>query len=169
MSQKTRILIAIVSIVIILGAVLGIDAVRRRMAGPAGAAGEPKPAAGSIPIYIDGRLAASFSVADTSRLTEVSFVDAEEGKQQQGWLLRDVLRLYIDPEALTPDTAITVSSSSRQKSARVTWSQVEDTNNMVMFDLSNRGTLKLVSKGLAGLTTRDEWVQDVDQIEITTH
>jgi hypothetical protein len=34
-----------------------------------------------------------------------------------------------------------------------------------MFDLSNRGTLKLVSK-LEKLNTRDEWVQDVDKIEV---
>ncbi len=34
-----------------------------------------------------------------------------------------------------------------------------------MFDLSNRGTLKLVSV-LQKLDTRDEWVQDVDSIEV---
>ncbi len=34
-----------------------------------------------------------------------------------------------------------------------------------MFDLSNRGTLKLVSV-LPKLDTRDEWVQDVDSIEV---
>lgn len=36
-----------------------------------------------------------------------------------------------------------------------------------MFDLSNRGTLKLVSL-LEKLDTRDEWVQDVDKIEMTS-
>ncbi len=168
MSQKTRILIAIVVIIVIVGAVLGIDAIRRQMGGSTGTAGEPTSTPGAIPIILDGKPAASFNIADASRLTEVSFVDAEEGKEQRGWLLRDVLLLYINPEVLTPDTIITVTSSSRQKSARVTWSQVEDTNNMVMFDLSNRGTLKLVSKGLPGLATRNEWVQDVDKIDITT-
>ncbi len=34
-----------------------------------------------------------------------------------------------------------------------------------MFDLSNRGTLKLVSV-LPKLDGRNEWVQDVDRIEI---
>jgi hypothetical protein len=34
-----------------------------------------------------------------------------------------------------------------------------------MFDLSGRGTLKLVSL-LPRLDVRDEWVQDVDKIEI---
>jgi hypothetical protein len=38
---------------------------------------------------------------------------------------------------------------------------------MVLFDLSGRGTLKLVSK-LPQLDIRDEWVQDVDKIEIIT-
>jgi hypothetical protein len=37
---------------------------------------------------------------------------------------------------------------------------------MVMFDLSGRGTLKLVST-LERLDVRDEWVQDVDKIEVT--
>jgi hypothetical protein len=37
---------------------------------------------------------------------------------------------------------------------------------MVMFDLSGRGTLKLVSKTLENFSTRDEWVQDVDKIEV---
>jgi hypothetical protein len=34
-----------------------------------------------------------------------------------------------------------------------------------MFDLSGRGTLKLISK-LEKLDVRDEWVQDTDKIEI---
>jgi hypothetical protein len=34
-----------------------------------------------------------------------------------------------------------------------------------MFDLSSRGTLKLVSV-LERLDVRDEWVQDVDKIEV---
>jgi len=42
---------------------------------------------------------------------------------------------------------------------------VDQPENYVMFDLSNRGTLKLVSV-LPSLDTRDEWVQDVDSIEV---
>jgi len=38
---------------------------------------------------------------------------------------------------------------------------------MVMFDLSNRGTLKLVST-MPKLDDRDEWIQDADRIEIVT-
>jgi hypothetical protein len=60
-----------------------------------------------------------------------------------------------------------VSSSSREKTAQLTWEEVEDPANHVMFDLSGRGTLKLVSV-LERLDVRDEWVQDVDKIEIET-
>jgi hypothetical protein len=51
------------------------------------------------------------------------------------------------------------------KSAELTWVEVNEAQNMVMFDLSSRGTLKLVSL-LEKLDVRDEWVQDVDRIEI---
>jgi len=37
--------------------------------------------------------------------------------------------------------------------------------NFIMFDLSGRGTLKLVSV-LDRLDERAEWVQDIDKIEI---
>jgi hypothetical protein len=47
----------------------------------------------------------------------------------------------------------------------LTWAEVDKPANMVMFDLSSRGTLKLVSL-LDRLDVRDEWVQDVDRIEI---
>jgi hypothetical protein len=73
----------------------------------------------------------------------------------------------VEEEKLKPDSAITVSSSVRDKSAQLTWAEVEDPANWVLFDLSNRGTLKLVSV-LESLDTRDEWVQDVDRIEIAT-
>jgi hypothetical protein len=94
-------------------------------------------------------------------------VDAQEGRTQDGWLLSDVLLLYIPKEQFQLNTHITVSSSSRGKSAWLTWDQVDDAKNMVMLDLSNRGTVKLVSR-LPQLSTRDQWVQDVDKIEVQT-
>ena len=60
-----------------------------------------------------------------------------------------------------------MSSSSRGKTAELTWAEVDESTNMVMFDLATRGTVKLVSL-LEKLDTRDEWVQDVDKIEIET-
>ncbi|MFN2152146.1 MAG: hypothetical protein ACK2T5_11155, partial [Anaerolineales bacterium] len=91
----------------------------------------------------------------------------EEGKTQEGWLLKDVLLLYVKPNKLKADTQVTVSSSSREKSQILTWAEVENVDNMVLFDLSGRGTLKLVSK-IPGFDIRDAWVQDVDKIELTT-
>ena len=94
-------------------------------------------------------------------------MDAEEGKTQDGWLLRDILLLYLGEDNLQAKSQITVSSSSREKAHTLAWAEVEDRENMVMFDLSGRGTLKLVSK-IPGFDVRDSWIQDVDKIEVTT-
>ena len=165
MTQTKRILIAVGVLLFLIIAVLGIDALRRSSSSP-----EPEGAAvtleaGSVPIYVDGWMTSGFGPGDQEQLEEVSFVDAEEGKTQEGWLLRDVLLLHVAEENLKADTLITVSSSSRTKSVQLTWAEVNDTANMVMFDLSGRGTLKLVSL-LERLDIRDEWVQDVDKIEV---
>ena len=158
MSQRTRILIAVGVLVLLVAAVLGIEALRASSV-------EPTLAPGAIPIYRDGKLEAGFVHDDLAALEEASFVDAEEGKTQQGWLLRDILLLYVKESKLKPDTRIVVTSSSREKSVELTWAEVADPDNWVMFDLSGRGTLKLVST-LERLDVRDEWVQDVDKIEI---
>jgi hypothetical protein len=158
-NQRNRILIAVAALVIIGGAVLGLEALRRQRTAQANL--EP----GSIPIYVDGGMEAAFTPGDLESLEQVTFVDAEEGKTQEGWMLRDILLLHLSSERLTAQTQITVSSSSRGKSADLTWAEVDESENMVMFDLSGRGTLKLVSK-LERLDTRDEWVQDTDRIEI---
>lgn len=163
MSQRTRIWIAIIAIIVIVGLVLGLEAIRRSTTTTAAEDLDP----GDIPIYLSGMLAGGFNPDDLAQLEEVSFVDDEEGKEQHGWLLRDVVLLYVDETSLSPATALVVSSSSREKSVQVDWAEVTDEVNFVMFDLSGRGTLKLVSKGLADLDIRDEWVQDVDKIEIT--
>ena len=163
MSQRTRILVAIAAIVVIVGGVIGFDQLRRQRQ----AASEPDLAPGAIPIYVDGKLTAGFVPDDLDQLEGASFVDDEEGKIQEGWLLRDVLLLYVDPDRLIPDTTITVSSSSRDESVELTWAEVDNADNMVMLDLSGRGTLKLVSRGVAKLDVRDEWVQDTDRIDIS--
>lgn len=157
MSQRTRVLIAIAAIVILVAIVLGGEMLRRRAV-----EGDLEP--GSVPIYVRGRLVGGFLPTDLEKLAQVSFVDAEEGKTQEGWLLRDVLLLHLAEDAIH-DLDITVSSSSRNKSVTLPWSDVADAENMVMFDLANRGTLKLVSK-LPGFDTRDTWIQDVDRIDV---
>jgi hypothetical protein len=160
MTQKTRIVVAVVVLIVLVVVVLGIDALRR-------AQSEPTLAPGSIPIYLDGVLVGGFVPDDLGQLEQVSFVDAEEGKTQEGWRLSDVLLLHIKERELEPDSIIVVSSSSRNKSAELTWAEVRDPANWVMFDLSGRGTLKLVSV-LERLDIRDEWVQDVDRIEVSS-
>ena len=165
-SQRTRFLIALIILVGVAGFILGTDYLQRRSVSTASSA-QGTPPAGSIPIYLDGKLAGSFTADDLGKLEKVSFADAQEGKTQSGWLLKDILLLYIPANRLQPDTMIVVSSSSRGKSARVSWADADNPDNMVIFDLSNRGTLKLVSK-LPGLSTRDEWVQDTDRIEVTS-
>lgn len=158
MTRNRRVLIAVGVVVVLVAFVLGVDALRRRRVT------ELEP--GSVPIYFEGRFVDSFKPDDLERLDQASFVDAEEGKTQEGWLLRDVLLLYIERDVFRADTLITVTSSSRGKSAQLTWDEVDDVDNRVMFDLSGRGTLKLVSL-LERLDVRDEWIQDVDKIEIT--
>ena len=160
MKQSTRILIIVAVLVVLIGAVLGIEELRRRNA-------PVDVPAGNVPIYINGTLTASFAPADLEQLDEISFVDAEEGKLQEGWALRDVLQLHVPSRKLKDDTQILIISSSRDKQADLTWAQVADPDNWVMFDLSGRGTLKLVSV-LEELDVRDEWVQDVDRIEVNT-
>jgi len=164
MTQRARILIAAGVLVVLVAVVLGIDALQRASGEPA-AQGEPTVVPGAIPIRLDGKLVGSFTPADLERLDKVSFVEPVEAKTQEGWLLRDVIRLHVEPEQLA-GTLVTVTSSSRDKSAQLTWDEVDRAENYVMFDLSNRGTLKLVSV-LPKLDTREEWVQDVDGIEVT--
>jgi hypothetical protein len=164
MSRNIRILIALVAILIISALVLSVDWLKRNMSPPPIETSTPLPP-GSVPILLNGEVIAGFIPADIEKLTKVSFVDAEEGKIQDGWLLRDILLLYLKPEQFQDETQITVSSSSRDKSATLSWAEVKEPSNMVMFDLSNRGTLKLVSL-LPQLKTRNYWIQDADRIEV---
>ena len=164
MNQKNRIFIALIIILVLAGAIFALEAWRGR----SNAAGldvllEP----GDVPVYLDGKLIAGFTSTDLEGLQQVSFIDAEEGKTQEGWLLRDILAKYVKTDQFHDDVSVVVTSSSRDKEVALTWGEVKNEDNMVMFDLSGRGTLKLVSK-LPQLDIRDEWVQDVDKIEIIT-
>ena len=158
--QVRRIVIAVIVLLALIGIVLGVDALQRRRIASQVVTIEP----GSVPIYVEERLVGGFGPGDLEQLQQVSFVDAEEGKTQEGWLLSDILLLYVDSDTLT-GMEVEVSSSSRDKAARMTWDEVREPDNMVMFDLSGRGTLKLVSL-LERLDVRDEWIQDVDKIEV---
>lgn len=162
MSQKKRFAIVIIVLFVIVGGVLGVDYLQRSTVASQLPANMPP---GSIPIFMDGEFVDSFVPEDLDQLEGASFVDAEEGKTQEGWLLADVLLLYVDDGNLQAETKIVVSSSSREKFQTLTWADVAEPANMVMFDLSGRGTLKLVSK-IPGFDIRDAWIQDVDKIEV---
>jgi hypothetical protein len=165
MNRTRRIVVALAALLVLAGGVLSMESLRRTRSVARTEAGEPTLVPGGIPIYWDGRMAAGFVPQDLEQLQQVSFVDAEEGKAQEGWLLRDVLQLHLGGRTLSKGMRITVISSSREREADLLWSEVEDPENWVMFDVSGRGTLKLVSV-LERLDTRDEWVQDVDRIEV---
>ena len=163
MNQTKRIVIAVIVLLLVVGVVLGVDYLQRQQAASQAPADMPP---GSIPIFMDGRFVASFVPDDFSQLKGVSFVDAEEGKTQDGWLLKDVLLLYVKEKDLKAEAQVTVLSSSREKAHSLTWAEVQDEANYVLFDLSGRGTLKLVST-IPGFDIRDSWIQDVDKIEVT--
>ena len=164
MSQRNRIVLGIVILVVLAGIILAVETVRRNAAQPVAAGELLNLPPGSIPVRVNGETMGYFTPDDLNILEQVSFVDNEEGKTQEGWLLRDVILLNVE-EPLTEECVITVASSSKEKSIQLTWPEIADEVNMIMFDLSGRGTLKLVSL-LERLDVRDEWVQDVDSIDV---
>lgn len=164
MENKKRIFIVLGILVLLILAVVGIEYLRgKSLAQQIDASLEP----GDIPVYWNGTIKAAFSPADLERLPTASFVDAEEGKTQEGWYLRDALLTQFDENLFAETTIVQISSTSREKSIALTWTEVNDLSNMVLFDLSGKGTLKLVSL-LERLDIRDEWIQDVDKVEIKT-
>jgi hypothetical protein len=162
MSQRNRMPLAVVILCVLVAVIVGVDALSRLRT----ASLPETPPPGSVPIYLDGRLVGSITATDLEPISKVSFVEAAEGVEQSGWLLRDVILLHVARDKLKPESLIRVSSC-QNKAAENTWAEADDPANRVMFDLSNRGTLKLVSL-LEKLDTREEWVQDTDRIEVTT-
>lgn len=163
MQQKARYLIVIIILAVLIGTIYGLETLRgKRMAAEIDASLEP----GDIPVFYDGELKAAFSPADIEDKPMASFKDIEEGKTQEGWMFNDVLLTYFNENLFNDKTIVTVISSSNEKSADLNWADINNPENMILFDLSGRGTLKLVSL-MEGFDTRDDWVQDVDRIEIT--
>jgi hypothetical protein len=162
MSQNKRILLALAILVFLIGVVLGVDAWRGKLAAnKLNVTLEP----GDIPIYIDGQLTAAFNGNDLTGIPQVQFTDKEEGKIQEGWLVSRVFEQFFDTKIFSDTLQVVFTSASRNKSITLSWREIKNPTNMVMFDLSGRGTLKLVSL-LEKLDTRDEWIQDVDKIEV---
>ena len=112
MDQNKRIVVAFVVLLVIVSIILGVDYFQRQQAASV-APDEMHP--GSIPIFVDSKFVASFVPDDLNQLEGASFVDAEEGKTQDGWLLRDVLLLYVKENKLKANTQITVSIDLKKK------------------------------------------------------
>ncbi|MDP3683686.1 MAG: hypothetical protein Q8S01_07100 [Ignavibacteria bacterium] len=165
MGQSKRILIAVAVLVFLICAVLALEAWRGVLiANKQEVTIDP----GDVPIYQNGELTAAFSVDDISNIQQIQFTDKEEGKVQEGWPVSSVFKQYFKTNKFSDSMQIVFTSSSRSKSISLTWGEIINTDYMVMFDLSGRGTLKLVSL-LEKLDTRDEWIQDVDKIEVIEH
>ena len=156
-------------LILIISFVMGVDWVQRRQSTDANQLppGMPTASPGSVPITVNGETVAAFTPDALEKLPTATFKDTEEGKTQEGWLLCDVLKLYIPENFLQDETTILVRSNHRQKEITLTWAEIEDPANKIMFDISGRGTLKLVSL-LPRLDTREEWIQDTDEIAIKT-
>ena len=164
--NKSRLLLVLLLIVGIVVIVIGVTSVQRLLVAQPSGTSTPLPA-GSIPIYLNGEFLGAFTPHFLDRLPTAQFTDVYEEKPQEGWPLSQVILAVVPQRKLDPQALVIVSSLSRDKSAQLTWAEVEDPANFVLFDLSNRGTLKLVSV-LPNLDGRNEWVQDVDRIEIQT-
>ena len=167
MTQKSRIIALVAVLAVVALALLLWGWLQKR---PAISSAEPEP--GRIHVYLDGRFAANVNPEELAELPIASFVDKEKGKAQEGPRLKDVVLLYVQEEKLRSDSTITLTgvlpSGGASKSASLTWGQIEDPANHVLFDYSSSGdSIKLVST-LAGLDTRDQWVQGIERISITT-
>lgn len=166
MSQRTRILmvVGVLALLAIVFAVYGFAGQQRAASVPAST---PQP--GMIHLYVDGVFAANVSPADMKNLPAASFKDKEENKEQDGWWLRDVIRLYVQEKRLSPQSTLKVTGVRQgTKSATVTWAQTLDPANNIAFDLAGDGQSVKLASTLAGLDTRDSWIQGVTRIDLVT-
>ncbi len=167
MPQRTRILI-VVALFVLIGAGLGAYTLlnmRRIASAPAAT-----PQEGMIHVYVDGTFAANLAPADLEKLPAASFKDVEEGKLQEGWWLRDVVRLYVAESKLTPASKITVAGlrQATAKSYTLTWAQALDPANNFGFDLAGDGQSMKLASTMEGFAVRDAWVQGVNRMDIQT-
>ncbi len=167
MSTTRRIIIAVIIIAAVVGAILTIQSSRRggylyRTC----STGQKDFTEGCVPVISGGKLLGNFCQKDSAGLAKASFRDKAENKLQEGWLLRDVLLLYVKEGEMSPDTLVTVASSSRGKKAGLTWKDISSAENKIILAVSKQGSLKLAS-AMKDLDTREKWVQDIDRIEIT--
>src|SRR5512136_339590 len=112
-----------------------------------------------IHLYVDGVFVANVSPADMQKLPAASFTDKEQGKEQGGWWLRDVIRLYVKETQFSPQSKITVTGTRQgTKTATITWAETLDPANNLALDLSGDGQSVKLAGTLDRLSTRDSWV-----------
>jgi len=168
MSQKTRILIVVGALVLvaIVLAVYGFATQKQTAQAPSAT---PQP--GMIHLYVDGAFVANVSSADMQPLPAASFTDKEQGKQQDGRWLRDVVRLYVKENKLSLNSQISVTGTRKgteNKSATVTWAETLNPANNLELSFSNDGQSVKLASTMDKLSTRDQWVQGVAQIDVQT-
>ncbi len=177
MSQRTRILLVVGALILVVAVLTVVGYVSQNQAPPSvpasaqfqAQASTPQP--GMIQLYADGKFVANVSPADLKNLPAASFVDKEQGKTQSGWWLRDVIRVYVQENRLTPNAQVTVTGvrkGTENKSATLTWAETLDPANNVLFSPSNDGQSVKVASTLDRLSTRDSWIQGLTQIDIQT-
>ena len=169
MSQTKRILIVVgVILAMAAGAAIYGAVMQNQMRN----ASSDTPQPNMIHLYVDGSFVANVSPTDLGKLPGASFTDAEEGKLQEGWWLKDVIWLYVDEDRLAADSEVEVAgirgTTGETKQKALTWQQVSEPANHVIFDLTGDGqSVKLVS-AIAGFDTRDAWIQGVSRIDVRT-
>ena len=166
--SKQRTLVVVVGLLVI-ALVFALQGFLQRSPS-SGSSATPQP--GMIHCYVDGAFVANVAPSDMAALPTGSFVDAEKSKTQEGPWLKDVILLYVKEGDLSPGSLIRVegkqSKTDEAKGVSLSWAEIQDTGNHVIFDIATSGdSIKLVST-LPDLDTRDEWVQGVARIDVTT-
>ena len=168
MSQKLRILlvVGVLALIAISLAVFGSVAQNQIAQVPI-----TTPQPGMIQLYVDGVFVANLLPTETQKLPAASFVDKEQGKTQSGYWLRDVIRLYVKETSLTASSQIIVTGvrqGTEKKIATLTWVETLDPANGVLFSPSNDGTSVKIAAMMERLSTRNDWVQGLTQIDVKT-
>ena len=166
--QKWRVF-ALLGVLVLVGAVLGtVGLIEQRRVAQIPAA-TPQP--GRIHLYVDGVFRANIAPDDLKALPAASFTDLEQGKPQEGWWLRDVVRLYVPETSLSSQSSIRVTGLSKDglgKVAGITWAEALEPANNVAFDLAGDGQSVKLASTLERLSTRNDWVQGVSRLDIHT-
>ena len=167
MSHKTRTAV-VAGTLLIIALALGLYSWLAKK--PTVSSMEPEP--GRIHVYVDGHFSANVNPEQVSALSPASFVDPEKGKTQKGPWLKDIVLLYVPEKQLRSDSIITVigteSGQGPGKKASLTWDQIKDPDNHILFDFSTSGdSVKLVGTS-PELDTRSKWVQGDQRIDVTT-